>query len=151
MQNVGAFAVVQDSSSRVLLCHRTDMDAWNLPGGGVEPGEAPWDAVRREVEEEVGLTVRVEGLVGLYSVPEQGVLALLFRCVRIKGGIRVSEEADAIEWFSPESLPASTLPRHAERIADAVAVNGSTIMRVQAQQGAGGYQRTQYGSGTRGE
>ena len=69
MNSLGAFAVIFDEESRVLLCHRTDMDAWNLPGGGVEGGESPWDAVVREVMEEVGLEVRVERLVGIYSVP----------------------------------------------------------------------------------
>lgn len=132
MQKLGAFAVVQDLSSRVLLCHRTDMDAWNLPGGGVHAGETPWEAVAREVEEEIGLKVSVEELVGLYSVPEQNVLAFLFRCIRIAGSLRLSEEADAIDWFPRGALPASTLPRHVERISDAVSAKRPAVMRIQA-------------------
>ncbi|MBO9471668.1 NUDIX domain-containing protein [Endozoicomonas sp. G2_2] len=132
MQKLGAFAVVQDRASRVLLCHRTDMDAWNLPGGGVEFGEAPWEAVVREVEEEAGLQVRVEELVGLYSVPDQQVLVSLFRCVRIAGSLRLGAEADAIDWFPHDALPASTLPRHVERITDAVSTTRTAIMKIQA-------------------
>lgn len=41
MFSIGAFAVIFDDRQRVLLCHRRDMDAWNLPGGGVESGELP--------------------------------------------------------------------------------------------------------------
>lgn len=49
-----------------------------------------------------------------------------------EGCLRLSEEADAIDWFSPESLPASTLPRHIERISDSIATEGFPFMRVQA-------------------
>jgi hypothetical protein len=35
----GAFAVIFDEHDRVLLCHRRDIDAWNLPGGAVEEVE----------------------------------------------------------------------------------------------------------------
>src|SRR6267378_7972806 len=59
VQAMGAFAVIFDAEANVLLCHRTDRDAWNLPGGKVEAGEAPWEAAVREVHEEIGLHVRV--------------------------------------------------------------------------------------------
>ncbi len=54
---LGAFAIIFDNHQRVLLSHRRDMDAWNLPGGGVESGETPVEAVIREVTEETGLEV----------------------------------------------------------------------------------------------
>jgi 8-oxo-dGTP pyrophosphatase MutT (NUDIX family) len=44
MFSVGAFAIILDDQQRVLLCHRRDMDRWNLPGGGVISGETPWQA-----------------------------------------------------------------------------------------------------------
>ncbi|MEO6148015.1 MAG: NUDIX domain-containing protein [Sulfuriferula sp.] len=137
MNSLSTFAVIFDEESRVLLCHRTDMDAWNLPGGGVEGVESPWDAVVREVMEEVGLEVRVERLIGIYSVPEQQVLACTFLCVPIGGNICFSAEADDIRWFTRDSLPPSTLPRHIERVNDAYSTDG-VFMRVQAQQGAPG-------------
>jgi len=42
---VGAFAIIKDEEGRFLISHRRDQDLWNLPGGGVEPGESPWDAI----------------------------------------------------------------------------------------------------------
>jgi ADP-ribose pyrophosphatase YjhB (NUDIX family) len=54
-----AFATIFDDKRRVLLCRRRDIDAWNLPGGGVEAGETPWHAAVREVREEVGLEWRI--------------------------------------------------------------------------------------------
>lgn len=58
---IGVSAVIFDARGRVLLCHRRDMDVWNLPGGVVESGELPTEAVVREAKEETGLEVSVEG------------------------------------------------------------------------------------------
>jgi len=119
MQTVGAFAVIFDSAANVLLCHRTDRDAWNLPGGRVEHGETPWDAVVREVLEEVGLEVRVERLLGVYPVPAKEDLVFTFLCVPIGGALTTTDEVDQVAWFGRAALPANTLPRHIERIEDA--------------------------------
>jgi len=119
--SIGAFAVVFDSEGRVLLCHRTDRDVWNLPGGRVEETESPWAAVVREVQEEVGLIVRVERLLGVYSIASKADLVLNFLCTVVGGVERLSAEADAIGWFERASIPPNTLPRHAARIEDAYA------------------------------
>ena len=74
----GAFAIILDDERRVLLCHRRDIDAWNLPGGRVEEGEAPWDAAIRETREEVGLEVEVARLTGLYWRPERTEVVFAF-------------------------------------------------------------------------
>ena len=55
-------AVVLDEADRVLLCRLAIPDppgtvVWATPGGGVEPGESPQAALRRELREEVGLSV----------------------------------------------------------------------------------------------
>ena len=117
-RSIGAFAVVFDPQDRVLLCHRTDRDALNLPGGRVEAAEAPWVAVVREVEEEVGLVVRVERLLGVYSVESRSDLVLNFLCVVVGGAERLSTEADAIGWFERAGIPSNTLSRHRARIED---------------------------------
>ena len=60
---MGAVAAVFDDAGKVLLVEhvfRTDYP-WGLPGGWVAPGEAPVDAVRREIEEELQLQVRRQG------------------------------------------------------------------------------------------
>jgi mutator protein MutT len=131
MHTLGAFAIIFDEKSQVLLCHRTDKDLWNLPGGRVELGESPWDAVAREVLEEVGLEVRVERLLGVYSVPERRDLVFSFLCVRTGGVLTCCAEADGIGWFKQSSLPFNTVPRHVERIDDAFSGNAAVITRTQ--------------------
>ncbi len=49
--------LVRDPAGRVLLCRLTYKNDFDLPGGVVEVGESPQDAVAREVEEELGLHV----------------------------------------------------------------------------------------------
>jgi len=115
---LGAFAVILDEHRRVLLCHRTDKDLWNLPGGGLEVRESPWSAVVREVREEVGLEVVVERLVGVYAKEYENNIVFLFLCKPIGGGLTLSGEADRIEYFSLENIPPNTNSRHIERIRD---------------------------------
>jgi ADP-ribose pyrophosphatase YjhB (NUDIX family) len=121
-----------DDESRILLCHRTDRDMWNLPGGRVEAHESPWDAVLREVAEEVGLTVRVDRLLGIYSVLSRADLVLNFLCVPVGGAIRLSDEADDIQWFSHSDIPPNTSARQRERIDDAFDHPKETILKTQA-------------------
>lgn len=117
---VAAFALIFDAEGRVLLCHRRDMDAWNLPGGGLEIGELPTECVIREVREETGLEVSVEHLVGVYGKPGRNELVFAFEC-RITGGeLCISSESDENCYFLPEELPHNTLLKHAERVLDAL-------------------------------
>ena len=57
----GAVAIVADGAGGILLVHRTDNHLLGLPGGRMNPGEAPAATAVRETQEEAGLTVRVVG------------------------------------------------------------------------------------------
>lgn len=66
---VAAYAVITDAAGRMLLAHWNEARhaAWTLPGGGLEPGEDPERAVRREVHEETGFRIALTGLLGIDS------------------------------------------------------------------------------------
>lgn len=120
MFKIGVFAIIFDKDRRVLLCHRNDYDLWNLPGGGLESGEVPWEGVLREVKEEVGINVRVVRLQGLYSKPDKNEVVFSFICEHIGGEITLSDEADKISYFAFDDFPKNTSPRQVERIKDAL-------------------------------
>ena len=56
-------AIVQDRAGRILICERADRPgAWQFPQGGIEAGEAPADALAREVLEEISLPRKAYGI-----------------------------------------------------------------------------------------
>jgi ADP-ribose pyrophosphatase YjhB (NUDIX family) len=66
----GVSACIFDEAGHVLLAHHVDSRTWALPGGAVEPDEDPAAAVTREVREELGTVVALQGLIGVYGGPE---------------------------------------------------------------------------------
>jgi 8-oxo-dGTP diphosphatase len=128
---IGVFGMIFDEQNRILLCHRRDHDLWNLPGGALESGEAPWDGVKREVKEETALDVEVTKLAGVYSKPEKDDMVFSFVCKIIGGQITLNDEADQIEYFEVEKLPANTVPKQVERIKDFLETPGETALKIQ--------------------
>ena len=127
---IGVFALIFDAE-RILLGHRRDIDWWNLPGGGMEVGETVDEAVCREVREETGLEVEVEQLVGVYSKPQKQEIVLAFRC-RVTGGtLQATEEVGENRYFAPDDLPENTLPKHRQRIQDALLNQPAAVIRAQ--------------------
>lgn len=122
---VAAYAVITDDDGRVLLSHwlASKHSAWTMPGGGLEPGEDPYDAVRREVTEETGYTIDVDDLLGINSSVIAGAvrignpgtdlhaLRIVYRA-HITGGelaFEVDGSTDMAGWFTVEEIAA--LPR----------------------------------------
>jgi 8-oxo-dGTP pyrophosphatase MutT (NUDIX family) len=71
-KRVIAQALVRDETGRVLMCHPTYKDDWDLPGGVVEVRESPREAAAREVLEELGLHLSMGRLVLADWLPPWG-------------------------------------------------------------------------------
>ncbi|MHB1628818.1 MAG: NUDIX domain-containing protein [Bacilli bacterium] len=109
-------AVVRDDEGRVLLQRRSDNGEWSLPAGSVEPGEAPTEALVREVWEETGLHVLPRTLLGVFGGAEfrahypngdqAEYTVLLFECERLSGKLQpMDDESLELRYFSPDSMP----------------------------------------------
>ncbi|MCK9896786.1 NUDIX hydrolase [Frankia sp. AgB32] len=64
-----AGALFFDDDGRVLLVEPSYKPGWDIPGGFVEPGESPYAACVREVEEELGITPPIGGLLAVDWAP----------------------------------------------------------------------------------
>lgn len=122
-QRLAAYALIVDSTGRVLLTRHPDArrhaGRWLLPGGGVEHGEHPEQAAVREVWEETALRVRIGLLHAVLSdVTTVGRrhralhnVRLIYRATVIPAepNSRVGQLSDGARWCTPRECQAFPL------------------------------------------
>ena len=116
MPQAGAFATILNELGEVLLCHRRDVDLWNAPGGRVEAGESPWEAVVREIREETGVEAEVVRLASVSWKPGQNEILFQFVCRIVAGELSLTEESDSFAYFRLENLPELLSPAFRGRL-----------------------------------
>ena len=102
-----AAAIPVDADGRVILLRRgfdPGQGLWTFPGGFVDLGESVEDAARREAQEELGMAIEVESLVGVYSRPQERVVLIVYRA-RALGRPRTTPEAIEVHAFDVGELP----------------------------------------------
>ena len=100
--------VIPERRGRVLLMRRAiepRQGAWTFPGGFLEVDETVEEAALREAREEVGLEVRLGRLLGVYSRPGFGVVAVVFRGRAALGDPHPGRECLEAAWFTPDQIP----------------------------------------------
>jgi 8-oxo-dGTP pyrophosphatase MutT (NUDIX family) len=118
---LAASAFIRDQSERVLLGRRADVMLWAPPSGVVQLGETPAQTLVREVEEETGLHIRVDRLIGLYTGPDfewtypngdQAQIVTAFFGCSVDGGVLTPDHSEFVDlgYFAPGAFP-SLLPR----------------------------------------
>lgn len=109
MKRVVAALIVKEG--KVLVCQRTRHQTmplkWEFPGGKIEEGEQPRDALRRELEEELGITATIGDEVArvLHEYPNGGMVELRFYAVREHKGEIENRIFRDIQWSFPNALP----------------------------------------------
>ncbi|NNJ11315.1 NUDIX domain-containing protein [Chloroflexales bacterium ZM16-3] len=137
IMQVRSCGFVQDEQGAILLCRRADVMLWDVPGGTISLDETPVQGLTREMQEETGLILSAERLIGVYAGPDfqwtypngdqAQILALLFAARIVGGELRRSGHENVnIGFFPPTQLP-PLLTRTKRMIADALADRGEAV------------------------
>ncbi|KUJ49678.1 NTP pyrophosphohydrolase [Streptomyces albus subsp. albus] len=123
--NFAAACVVTDEG--VLLQRRSDDGAWGFPGGAIELGESAAEAAVRETEEETGLRVQVDSLLGVYTkyrhiYPNGDTvqpITVFFRCSAVGGHLHsANPETLELRYFPLWQVPPLTNLQHQDAVSD---------------------------------
>ena len=102
-------AVIRDGE-RVLMAQRPEGKAqaglWEFPGGKIEPGETPEEALARECREELALEIENPSVLRsvVHRYPEKTVRLLLVECSVRPGSVPVPQEGQSVAWVRPSDL-----------------------------------------------
>ncbi|MGP0032200.1 MAG: NUDIX hydrolase [Acidimicrobiales bacterium] len=120
-QRVAVYGVCTDQDGRLLLARAAPSlrmnGRWFLPGGGIQHGESPTEALHREMEEETGLRVELGPLLAVLSDvrslldgTDLHTLRVIYRVARWTGTLRPEEggTTDDVRWFTRDEL--ATVP-----------------------------------------
>lgn len=106
-----AGGVLVDEAGRVLLVrrgHEPYQGTWSLPSGRAEPGEDVRAAATREVREETGLDVEVDGLLGVVRRQDSAGAFHYeihdFACRVVGGTLTAGDDAEEVGWFSESQM-----------------------------------------------
>lgn len=110
-----AVACVIMRGGKVLLLRRgetapRDPGVWALPGGVVNDGETPDDAVVREVQEETGLAVLASTYVATHRLAADGKRLEIYAARDPGGHVVLSQEHDDFGWFEWRDQPEHVAP-----------------------------------------
>ncbi|MEE2729207.1 MAG: Nudix family hydrolase [Pseudomonadota bacterium] len=115
MKRIHVVAAVIERQGKILIARRPDHlhqgGKWEFPGGKVEPGEAVTSALRRELQEELGIEVveRSPLITIAHDYPDKQVLLDVWRVTGFNGEAR-GMEGQEICWVTGEQLPQYEFP-----------------------------------------
>ncbi len=108
MKNIHVVAAVIEQDGKIFATQRgygDYKDWWEFPGGKMEPGESPEEALAREIREELDTEISVGKLITSveYDYPKFHMLMDCFMCNIVSGDLKLLEH-EAARWLSADEL-----------------------------------------------
>jgi 8-oxo-dGTP diphosphatase len=104
-------AVISSGGDKVVLIKRANppfMGSWALPGGFVEYGETVEEACRREIKEECGIEIELQGILGVYSDPNRDprghTVSVVFLATYGNDDLRAGDDATQARLYTRDEL-----------------------------------------------
>lgn len=117
-----AVAVVIERDGALLYGRRAPgasaAGQWSFPAGFVDRGERVEDAARRETREETGLTVHLDGLLGLYSSNGNPVILAVYVASIVGGILSPDDDLSELAFFPLDQLPEPAFPHDPRIVTD---------------------------------
>ena len=133
-------ACIKNSEKEILLVKKRKSGIWGFPAGGVEPDETIYQALKREIKEEINADIAPTRLIAVYSTPKFDFtypngnkihpLIFFFACRVIKkGDFSQNGEISEARYFSQKNLPGNMLPCCVQKAKDCQLRRKDTIIR----------------------
>ena len=114
-------AAIVDEQRRLLMVLHADRRTWVLPGGCIDPGETPADALVREVWEETGLRAEPVRLLGVFSGPDfrvryangdEAIYVMTVLSCRVTGGTPRPDGVETLDvrYLAPDEIATRPTP-----------------------------------------
>lgn len=112
---------------QILILHRSKeemqssrvnrVDAWDLPGGGIQFFETVEEGLHREIMEEASIKAKIIKPIGIYDAirPQLHITIITYVCEYCSGEVTLSSEHDAYYWICLEEMEQHKIPKALQR------------------------------------
>lgn len=108
---IAAKGFIVDENDNLLVLKREKNDVhmpeiWEIPGGRLDPGENPFEGMKREAREEIGIEVEVKEPISVKHFTRQDgqvVTMIIFLCKPLSKDVKISEEHEEFKWIDLNS------------------------------------------------
>lgn len=127
-----AVAIIRNQHGQILITQRAlnvpHGGLWEVPGGKLEPGEAAYDAIVREVAEEVGLNIQHAEFLGVipHTYPNQQVHLHVFEVTAYNGEPNIHDGQLAMHWIEPNEYLQYEFPEANHKIMQLLLASSNT-------------------------
>ena len=98
-------AIIKNNNGEILILRHSDSGKWLLPGGRINVGEDWQTALNREIEEETGMTFKIDGILDVdsFSDDSKSAYVVVFFGETKDADVSLSEEHDEYAWINNKS------------------------------------------------